>query len=105
MKIWDLRKPKIPIKCFDNLDNFYAQTNIEISPDESFILTGTSVKKGQGYGQLIFVENSNFDIITRLSLAQFSVVRCLWPSNLNQIILGMKDGSIKVLYDPVMSSK
>ena len=52
MKLWDIRNTKFPIHDWKDLTNLSAKTNITLSPDEKLILTGTSVKKGTGFGFL-----------------------------------------------------
>ena len=50
MKLWDIRNAKEPVKVWRDLTNLNAKTGVCISPDESLILTGTSVRKGFAYG-------------------------------------------------------
>jgi WD repeat-containing protein 70 len=53
MKLWDLRNTKKPLRVWKDLTNLNAKTTVCISPDESLILTGTSVRKGFAYGMLL----------------------------------------------------
>ena len=53
MKLWDLRNTKDPVRVWNDLTNLNAQTGVCISPDETLILTGTSVRKGFAYGMLL----------------------------------------------------
>jgi hypothetical protein len=41
------------IKTVDNLPNFFPETDVIFSPDERYILTGTSVKKGEADGMVM----------------------------------------------------
>jgi WD40 repeat protein len=50
MKLWDIRNSKEPMKVWRDLTNLNAKTGVCISPDETIILTGTSVRKGFAYG-------------------------------------------------------
>jgi hypothetical protein len=74
-----------------------------ISPDERMLLTGTSVRKGFGYGFMM-----GFDIITgenvcKTGISKESVVAIHWHPLINQIIVGSSDSYIRVLYDPKLS--
>ncbi len=45
LKVWDLRNFKAPVHAFDDLENFYSQTNAVFSPVHSdLLITGTSNK-------------------------------------------------------------
>jgi len=50
MKMWDLRKPTEPVFTWENLINLSSKTNVTLSTNEKVVLTGTSVRKGYGYG-------------------------------------------------------
>lgn len=50
MKLWDIRNAKEPVNVWRDLTNLNAKTGVCISPDETLILTGTSVRKGFAYG-------------------------------------------------------
>jgi len=52
LKLWDIRHISKPLFVQRDLSCFYAETNAIFSPDEQYILTGTSVKKEDGPGQL-----------------------------------------------------
>jgi WD40 repeat protein len=52
LKLWDIRHISKPLFAQRDLSCFYAETNAIFSPDEQYILTGTSVKKEDGPGQL-----------------------------------------------------
>ena len=50
MKLWDIRNAKEPVNVWRDLTNLNVKTGVCISPDETLILTGTSVRKGFAYG-------------------------------------------------------
>ncbi|ORX64582.1 WD40 repeat-like protein [Anaeromyces robustus] len=52
LKLWDIRHESKPLFVQRDLNCFYAETNAIFSPDEQYVLTGTSVKKEDGPGQL-----------------------------------------------------
>ena len=52
LKLWDIRHVSKPLFAQHDLSCFYAESNAIFSPDEQYVLTGTSVKKEDGPGQL-----------------------------------------------------
>jgi WD40 repeat protein len=45
MKIWDVRNNKTPLEAIYNLENNLPGCRLALSPDEKYILTGTSVDR------------------------------------------------------------
>jgi hypothetical protein len=45
MKIWDVRNTKNALHSWYNLENNHSGAKFCISPDEKYIVTGTSFKK------------------------------------------------------------
>ncbi|KAF9430674.1 hypothetical protein BGZ94_005104 [Podila epigama] len=105
VKLWDTRNLKHPLSIAEDLDVMNPEANVIFSPDERLILTGTSVKKNEGYGKIVMMNSSNLEIVRTVSVSQSSVVRVLWHEKLNQIIAGSADGSARVYYDPEVSKK
>jgi hypothetical protein len=63
-------------------------------------VTGTSVKKGEGVGRLVFFDRLTLTKVAELDVAnQASVVRCEWHPRLNEIVVGCADGSVKIYFD------
>lgn len=88
-----------------NLTNYYPQTSCLFSPDGKMIVTGTSVKKGQGSGKLVFMERDSLRRLYEFDVIESSVVSCLWHPKLNQIVVGCGNGTSKVYFDPEKSNK
>lgn len=88
-----------------NLPNFYPQTSSLFSPDDKMMITGTSVKKGQGCGSLVFLERDSLRKLYEFDVIESSVVSCLWHPKLNQIVVGCGNGTTKVYFDPEKSNK
>ncbi|CAG8561842.1 15172_t:CDS:10 [Funneliformis caledonium] len=103
VKVWDVRNFKSPVVQANQLTTYNTETNVIFSPDERMIITGTAVKKGEGYGKLVIMDRESLDVVRTISISQSSVVRILWHSRINQIITGSADGSVHVLYDPNVS--
>uniref|UniRef100_A0A8D2ZKN4 WD repeat-containing protein 70 n=1 Tax=Scophthalmus maximus TaxID=52904 RepID=A0A8D2ZKN4_SCOMX len=96
LKMWDIRNFKKPVNVATGLTNNFAMTDCCFSPDDKLLVTGTSVKRDEGNGKLVFFS-------TELRLTD--VVRCLWHPKLNQIMVGTGNGLAKVYYDPVKSHR
>ncbi|CAG8537772.1 16632_t:CDS:10 [Acaulospora colombiana] len=98
--VWDIRNFKSPVSQAKDLPVFDPEANVIFSPDEKLIITGTAVKKGEGYGKLVMMDRNSLEIVRTMSITQSSVIRVLWHSRINQIITGSADGSVQVFYDP-----
>ncbi|CAB3998211.1 WD repeat-containing 70 [Paramuricea clavata] len=105
MKLWDLRNIKKPVNVALNLPNAFLTTSCFFSPDEKLIGTGTSVRKGQGNGKLVFYEKSTFKKVHEYSVTDSSAVSCMWHPKINQILVGCGNGKVKVFFDPQRSTR
>ena len=103
VKQWDLRNLQKPVATMDGLTCFYSTTTCSFSPDEKLIMTGTSTKK-DGEGKLVFLERDTLNIAYQIKFGTgVSVVSSLWHPKLNQIMVGLSDGNVRVLFDPSKS--
>ncbi|XP_068106711.1 WD repeat-containing protein 70 isoform X1 [Hyperolius riggenbachi] len=105
LKTWDIRNFKKPIHTTSNLPSYFPMTDCCFSPDDKLLITGTSVKKGEGSGKLLFFDLVDFKKVYEIPVTDASVVRCLWHPKLNQIMVGTGNGLAKVYYDPVQSQR
>ncbi|XP_073686307.1 WD repeat-containing protein 70-like [Garra rufa] len=105
MKTWDMRNFRKPLAAVSGLTSFFPMTDCCFSPDDKLLLTGTSVKKDEGNGKLLFYERESLQKVYEIEVADASVVRCLWHPKLNQIMVGTGNGLAKVYYDPVKSQR
>uniref|UniRef100_A0A3B4AU21 WD repeat-containing protein 70 n=1 Tax=Periophthalmus magnuspinnatus TaxID=409849 RepID=A0A3B4AU21_9GOBI len=103
LKIWDMRNFKKPLNVANGLTNYFSMTDCCFSPDDKLLVTGTSVKKDEGNGKLVFFDRTTFERVYQIDVTNASVVRCLWHPKLNQIMVGTGNGLVKVYYDPVKS--
>lgn len=103
VKVWDIRQFKRPVAVAQNLENFFPMTDCAFSPNGKLVMTGISVRKGQGPGKLVFLDSNDLEIVNEMEVSESSVIRCIWHPKLNQIIVGTGDGNVKVLYDPKRS--
>jgi len=103
VKQWDIRNSKKPVATAIGLTSFYATTTCSFSPDEKLVITGTSTKK-EGEGKLLFLERDTMNIVSEVMFGTgVSVVASLWHPKLNQIVVGLSDGNVRVLFDPSKS--
>ncbi|PWA26914.1 hypothetical protein CCH79_00000899, partial [Gambusia affinis] len=115
LKIWDIRNFRKPVNEANRLTNYFSMqvissfidclTDCCFSPDDRLVVTGTSVKKEEGNGKLVFFDRASFQKVYEIEVTNASVVRCLWHPKLNQIMVGTGNGLTKVYYDPVKSHR
>uniref|UniRef100_A0A8C7ZZN8 WD repeat-containing protein 70 n=1 Tax=Oryzias sinensis TaxID=183150 RepID=A0A8C7ZZN8_9TELE len=105
LKVWDIRSFRKPVNEASGLTNYFSMTDCCFSPDNKLLLTGTSVKREQGSGKLVFFDKLSFKRVYEIEVTNASVVRCLWHPKLNQVMAGTGNGLAKVYYDPVKSHR
>ncbi|KAF9972375.1 hypothetical protein BGZ73_004524 [Actinomortierella ambigua] len=102
--VWDVRNLSKPVSVAQDLTSYNVETNVIFSPDERLIVTGTGVKKNEGYGKIVMMDSKTLEIVRTVSVSKSSVVRVLWHDKLNQIVAGNADGTAHVYYDPEVST-
>ncbi|XP_029371364.1 WD repeat-containing protein 70 isoform X2 [Echeneis naucrates] len=105
LKMWDIRNFRKPVNAATGLTNYFSMTDCCFSPDDKLLVTGTSVKRDEGSGKLVFFDRATFQRVYEIDVTDASVVRCLWHPKLNQIMVGTGNGLAKVYYDPVKSHR
>ncbi|XP_073770428.1 WD repeat-containing protein 70 isoform X1 [Danio rerio] len=105
LKTWDIRSFRSPLNVATGLTSFFPMTDCCFSPDDKLLVTGTSVRKDEGQGKLLFFQRETLQKLYEIEVADASVVRCLWHPKLNQIMVGTGNGLAKVYYDPVKSQR
>ncbi|XP_041937033.1 WD repeat-containing protein 70 [Alosa sapidissima] len=105
LKTWDIRNFRKPLNVATGLSTFFPMTDCCFSPDDQLLVTGTSVRKGEGNGKLVFFDRGSFQKVYEIEVTNASVVRCLWHPKLNQIMVGTGDGLARVYYDPIKSQR
>ncbi|CAJ1070589.1 WD repeat-containing protein 70 [Xyrichtys novacula] len=105
LKTWDIRNFRKPVNVATGLTNYFTMTDCCFSPDDKLLVTGTSVRKEEGKGKLVFFDRASFQRVYEIEVTDASVVRCLWHPKLNQIMAGTGNGLAKVYYDPVKSHR
>ncbi|GAA6031509.1 hypothetical protein JCM8097_006490 [Rhodosporidiobolus ruineniae] len=121
VKLWNPKSLKTPLHTASSLPSLNQETNIIFSPSGRYILTGTAGSKagvvqgtsaadeaGNGIregGKVVVFETEGLRKVREIEVSEYSVVRVLWHPKINQIITGSADGSIHVLYSPLLSTK
>ena len=109
MKLWDLRNYTKPIKIFNNLPSNSYKTEICLSPDEDYVLTGTSVIKSKNkkdnndieYGKVKIFSTTNHELINSYDISpNNSVISLKWRKKINQILVGTSDGYTNIYFSP-----
>lgn len=105
LKLWDLRAFKSPVHVVNDLFSRYDCTDCMFSPDDSLVITGESLRKGQTSGRVLFYDTTHFNLVHEIKAADSHIIKTLWHPKLNQIFVGCGDGTVKCLYDPKNSSR
>ncbi|KAL9707960.1 hypothetical protein quinque_011478 [Culex quinquefasciatus] len=105
LKLWDLRAFKKPLHVFENLFSRYDTTDCCFSPDDTMILTGESLPKGQKQANLYFFDTKTFETVTTIPITDSHLVRVHWHPKLNQVFVGCGNGIIRGLYDEKRSMR
>jgi hypothetical protein len=88
-------------------------TDVTFSPDDRFLITGTSTRKKTSDNTNDTTNVGSIYFFNRNNLAKpegqiqvsesASVIKTLWHAKLNQIMCTTSDGIIKIFYDPIRS--
>ncbi|KAG1825606.1 transcription factor [Suillus subaureus] len=102
VKLWDLRAFKRPLASHSGATTLYPGTNAVFSPDEKYILTGTGASAKGGRGKLALFRRESLSMVKEIDM-DTTPVKVVWHSKINQIITGLANGTIAVLYSPETS--
>lgn len=115
LKLWDIRQFKQPLSAFDNLHNRFSMTDVTFSPDDRFLITGTSTRKKTddnaddptNVGSIYFFNRNDLSQPEgQIQVSESaSVIKTLWHPKLNQIMCTTSNGLIKIFYDPIRSKQ
>ena len=117
VRLWDIRKPQVPLKVFEDVTTFYDSSNVAFSPDGRLVCCGTNVpplRKGEEEGgtertgtlKFFDVGGEGLEACLTVGVApEASVTHLTWHPRLKQIVAGTSGGTTKVLYDPTFSVK
>ncbi|KAF5382910.1 hypothetical protein D9757_006321 [Collybiopsis confluens] len=102
VKLWDLRAFKKPLSIRQDLPVLYPKTNAIFSPDDKHVVTGAGATVKGGPGRLVFMRKDNLETVKTVEVGA-TPVKVLWHSKINQIVTGLSNGQICVLYSPQTS--
>ncbi|KAG7224028.1 hypothetical protein INR49_015285 [Caranx melampygus] len=97
LKTWDIRNFRKPVNVATGLTNYFSMTDCCFSPDDKLVVTGTSVRKDEGNGKLVFFDRASFQRVYEIEVTNASVVRSLWHPKLNQIMSKRKEKHAETL--------
>jgi WD40 repeat protein len=102
LKIFDIEKFKEPMHQVENLPCMYIHSSCGYSPHGEFVFTTTSTREGKGKetGSLLFFNSSNLELQYRIEYADAAAIACSWHPKLDQILVGLSDGTCRLYYDP-----
>jgi hypothetical protein len=84
LKLWDARNNKSPVKIWNNLPNNLTGCKIALSPDEKYILTGTSFNKEKNEpGSLRFIDSLTLEEKSSIFTGENGVTDVNWNSTIN----------------------
>ena len=101
MRLFDIRKLDRPSYTWFELNNNSLHTSICFSPDEKYILTGSSNTKNEP-GCLHFINSIDYSEIARVPLTDNKVTALVWNERVNQLFVGVGN-TIRVFFDPKLS--
>ncbi|THV05962.1 transcription factor [Dendrothele bispora CBS 962.96] len=102
VKLWDLRAFKRPLSSRSDVTTLYPHTNAIFSPDDKYVVTGAGATTKGEQGRLLFLSKENLEVVKELEVDS-TPVRVVWHSKINQIVTGLSNGQICVLYSPTTS--
>ncbi|CAF1518830.1 unnamed protein product, partial [Adineta steineri] len=115
LKLWDIRKFKEPLSQYTDLHNRFSMTDVTFSPDDRFLITGTSTRKktddnidnATNYGAIYFFNRNNLaQPEGQIQVSDnASVIKTVWHSKLNQIMCTTSNGLVKIFYDTIRSKQ
>ncbi|KAG6837117.1 hypothetical protein H0H93_014423 [Arthromyces matolae] len=101
-KLWDLRNHKQPVAIRSDLATLYPSTNAMFSPDDKYVITGAGATAKGGSGRLTILKKDTLELVRSLEV-DATPVKVFWHSKINQIVAGLSNGQIVVLYSPTTS--
>ncbi|KAH7718760.1 Protein kinase domain containing protein [Aphelenchoides avenae] len=106
LKMFELKNFKEPLHVAEGLDCIFATTDCGFSPHGEFVYTGTSIRSKAGEsGSLLFFDPESFDLLYKINYPSQSCIRISWQPKINQILVGLSDGTCKIYYDPAHSQR
>eukprot|EP00818_Percolomonas_sp_WS_P009320 CAMPEP_0117440646 /NCGR_PEP_ID=MMETSP0759-20121206/3205_1 /TAXON_ID=63605 /ORGANISM="Percolomonas cosmopolitus, Strain WS" /LENGTH=600 /DNA_ID=CAMNT_0005232433 /DNA_START=155 /DNA_END=1957 /DNA_ORIENTATION=- len=107
--IFDIRQFNAPVQTFHDLPCNYEETDVIFSPNDQFIVSGTSGSvedSTESNGNLVLVDKNSMQIVHNAPLddAHGGLIRMCWPQNVNQLFVTTSAGELIGYYDEDMGS-
>jgi hypothetical protein len=83
----------------------YSTTDCMFSPNDSVLITGVSLKKGETLGKMYFYDTKTFQKINEVEVEESHVVKTLWHPRLQQIFVGCGNGVVKAYFNEERSGR
>ncbi|VDK51389.1 unnamed protein product [Anisakis simplex] len=104
LKLWELKSFKQPILVKENLECDYPNTECGFSPHGEVVYTCTSTNPEEKIdGSVMFFDASNFELVYRIKFPKISCIRMVWHAKINQMLVALSDGTVRLYYDPANS--
>uniref|UniRef100_A0A7E4WEA3 WD_REPEATS_REGION domain-containing protein n=1 Tax=Panagrellus redivivus TaxID=6233 RepID=A0A7E4WEA3_PANRE len=102
LKLFELADFKKPLFEVKNLETSYQQTSCGYSPHGEFVFTTTSERptKTSEKGSLVFFSSANLEMVYKIDYDDVGAVCATWHPKLDQILVGLSDGTGRLYYDP-----
>lgn len=96
LKLWDIRSPSKPVMEWCEMPTCGEHTDCLFSSDGKYIITGVE-------NSVVCIDTSTREFI---GMTEFDerVTRVMWHEKINQLFVGLSDGTVHVLFDPDMST-
>ncbi|KJH53646.1 WD domain, G-beta repeat protein [Dictyocaulus viviparus] len=105
MRMWSIKDNKKPILENATLENSFKSTDCGFSPQGNLVYTGTSSPNKDVPGMLLFFNADTFQLLYKIEYLGLSCTRINWHPKLNQILVGLSDGTMRIYYDQKLSNR
>lgn len=103
LKIFDIRNFKSPLKEFHDLPCSFEETNVLFSPNDKYIISGTSIQDNGSIesGEIVIIDKFTLEILYKGPIPSIhgSIINIQWAERTNQLYFGTSNGELIALYD------
>ncbi|CAJ0919204.1 unnamed protein product, partial [Mesorhabditis belari] len=104
LKLWSLDDNKAPLKMKTGLHTEYKESDCGWAPRGEVIYVTCSPATEGGAGSLQFLDPETFEVVYKIEYPNgVSAIRCIWHPRLNQMLVSLSDGTLRIYYDPETS--
>ena len=102
LKLWDIRNMDTAVFTWDLACSNY-KNQVDLSPDEKFVITGTSPDNKDEESYLKVISTVSFQEIASIPHER-PVIAVKWSKDFNQIFTGSADSVLRVFFRPRLST-